>query len=205
MRRSRAPRVLRGALAASVATFVALLSHVVAGGAVPGAVGIAVPLILSIAVCVLLTGRTLSIWRLSIAVAVSQFLFHTLFVLGAGGAASTARGGHHAHGAEMIASAAPAAASMSHADGWMWLGHAVAAVVTVTVLHRGEAAVARLRSLATELAVWVGRSVLRATVVVSSALPSRPAALGSVETWHVSFAPQRSAPHRRGPPLLVTL
>lgn len=43
-RASRASRVLRAALAASIATFAALLSHVVAGGELPGALGVAVSL-----------------------------------------------------------------------------------------------------------------------------------------------------------------
>ena len=78
MRRSRASRALRGLIGASIATFVALLSHVAAGGAMPGWVGIALPWLLSVMVCTLLAGRALSLIRLSLAVAASQALFHCL-------------------------------------------------------------------------------------------------------------------------------
>ena len=81
MSRSRATRVIRASVAASIATFVALFSHVAAGGAMPQWLGIAVPWVLSLAVCTVLVGRALSLVRLSAAVLVSQLLFHLLFHL----------------------------------------------------------------------------------------------------------------------------
>ncbi len=48
----------------------------------PGAVGILVPWVFSFMISVLLAGRSLSLIRLGISVAASQFLFHVLFVLG---------------------------------------------------------------------------------------------------------------------------
>lgn len=97
VRPSRAPRLVRGASSASVATFVALLSHVAGGGQAPGLLGIAVPWILSLMVCTLLAGRTLSLLRLSFAVAGSQLLFHALFVLGTVSARASAVTGGHLH------------------------------------------------------------------------------------------------------------
>jgi hypothetical protein len=76
--------------AALFSTFVALVSHVIAGGTLPGTLGIVVPLVFSILACVLLAGRQLSLLRLSLSVAISQLLFHTLFVLGASGGTSAA-------------------------------------------------------------------------------------------------------------------
>ncbi|MGO1539958.1 MAG: hypothetical protein ACTHW3_11405, partial [Leucobacter sp.] len=65
---SRLPHLVRGSSAAAIATFAALFSHVIGGGAMPGLVGIAVPLLLSLMVCILLAGRKLSLTRLSISV-----------------------------------------------------------------------------------------------------------------------------------------
>ncbi|MEV8024602.1 hypothetical protein [Microbacterium sp. NPDC080220] len=77
MRPSRPSRVARGEAAASLATWAALLSHVAAGGAMPGWLGVAVPLVLSFAFCTALAGRHLSVVRLAVAVTASQLLFHT--------------------------------------------------------------------------------------------------------------------------------
>lgn len=74
-------RALRGTLAAAFATFVALTSHILGGGSFPTAMGVIVPLALSILVCVLLSGRHLSLPRLTVSVGISQTLFHLLFSL----------------------------------------------------------------------------------------------------------------------------
>ena len=74
-------RVSRGTLAASAATFVALTSHILGGGAFPTTMGLIVPLSLSILVCVALAGRRLSLPRLTVSVGTSQTLFHLLFSL----------------------------------------------------------------------------------------------------------------------------
>lgn len=75
----RGQRARRGAAAAGFATFVALASHVIAGGGLPTAMGVVVPLVLSTLICVLLSGRRLSLPRLTSSVLVSQSLFHLLF------------------------------------------------------------------------------------------------------------------------------
>lgn len=79
--RIRHRRALRGTLAASAATFVALTSHILGGGAFPTTMGLIVPLSLSILVCVALAGRRLSLPRLTVSVGTSQTLFHLLFSL----------------------------------------------------------------------------------------------------------------------------
>lgn len=79
--RVRHRRTLRGTLAAVFATFVALTSHILGGGSFPTAMGVIVPLALSILVCVLLAGRRLSLPRLTVSVGISQTLFHLLFSL----------------------------------------------------------------------------------------------------------------------------
>lgn len=157
MTRSRAPRVLRGVAAASVATFVALLSHVAGGGAMPGPLGVVVPWVLAVMVCTLLAGRSLSLWRLALAVGLSQVIFHTLFVVGlVGGSSQTETAHQHVHDL----SAAAGAASMAgggHSDALMWVWHGIAALATVGVLYRGEHALRSLYTLASEVVATVRR------------------------------------------------
>ncbi|GAA1699308.1 hypothetical protein GCM10009808_16140 [Microbacterium sediminicola] len=151
-------RLLRSTAAASIATFVALLSHVGAGGEMPHVLGVAVPWVLSLAVCTVLAGRALSLLRLTMAVGISQFLFHALFVLGAtGSAAATATGHVHGIGAlDLSDVTAVGGASV------MSLSHVIAAAVTVAVLYRGERLVARLGELARGAARWVRRHYVAA-------------------------------------------
>lgn len=205
MHQPRATRVLRGSLAAAIATFLALVSHVTAGGQMPGWVGIVVPLVLSLAVCTALAGRRLSLWRLSVAVAVSQVLFHTLFVLGTFAPSSSTGGATHPHAHAAVSMPVGVAATTSthlHAEGWMLVLHGVAAVVTVAALYRGERACHRLRSIAAELAQWVRRRLLPGSV----ALPVEPVRPG-VPVARAPFRPSRSplalSASRRGPPLLA--
>ncbi|MBN9201811.1 MAG: hypothetical protein ABS61_08570 [Microbacterium sp. SCN 70-18] len=181
MRPSRASRVSRGLLAAGVATFVALLSHVAAGGAMPGLLGIILPLVLAAAASTLLVGRRLSVWRLSLAVMLSQALFHVLFVLGAApvagaGADAALHASGHDHGGmtSTLSAAEPAVTgAMLHGDAIMWVLHALAAVVTIAALHRGERACAILRQTAVDAARWARRLVLVALVFVPVA-PTPP-------------------------------
>lgn len=196
MRPSRRIPLLRGLVGATVATFVALLSHVGVGGDLPGALGIAVPWMLSLMISTLLAGRRLSVTRLSIAVALSQALFHVLFVLGS----ITPRGGlaPHVHGNAVITLESGTVLLPDSAG--MWLAHVVAAAVTVLALHRGERIVRALASVASDVALWVSRAV---RVVVFA----RPLELGG-QRWSVASEtlprdPHRAVLRRRGPPLCV--
>jgi len=194
---SRRPAVLRGFAASAVAIFVALAGHVTAGGAMPGPLGILVPWVLSFMVCVLLAGRRLSVIRLSISVAVSQFLFHTLFVLGT----ITPSGvvAPHVHGAPLVLPAAAAIPDAVVADGTMWIGHVVAAALTIAALHRGERLLLGLRDLAQQSIRWVQRRVASATFVP----PARPLAAPSVFSSPVALrdALLLSTLRGRAPPL----
>jgi hypothetical protein len=196
-RHDRGARVARGAVAASLATFVALVSHVSAGGAVPGPVGIVVPLALSFVVCVTLAGRRLSTWRLGLSVAVSQALFHTLFVLGSYDLGA----GVHAHGGAIpvVAGGSPAPASALDAD--MAVGHLVAAVVTTLALHRGERALAALRALAGACVAWV-RARVRVGAFVPVPVRRVRAAIEAVVTPVSTVVVRASA--RRGPPVAAS-
>jgi F0F1-type ATP synthase assembly protein I len=126
---SRWARVARGATAASVATFVAAFSHWLSGGIAPSWFGVGVSLVISMMICTMLAGRTLSTARLAISIGVSQVLFHALF---------SGLGTPVALDHEM--GAMDAALPHLHAAPTMWLAHAVAALVTVVAFRFGERA-----------------------------------------------------------------
>ncbi|MFD5598854.1 hypothetical protein ACFWHR_02240 [Leucobacter sp. NPDC058333] len=211
---SRLPHLVRGSSAASIATFAALLAHVAGGGALPGLVGIAAPLILSLLVCTLLAGRTLSLTRLSISVVLSQTLFHGLFVLGAQpgatGQAPPAGGAAHDHASMMLAvtsdgsGTATALAAQVQADPLMWGSHLIAALLTVAFLHRGERAIRWLHDLSQRMLAWLGLRSLTARLVPLGTVAPRS---GIVRTpaWSVIGRIIATAQPRRGPPMAARL
>lgn len=143
---ARGLRLVRGWIGAVVATSIAAGSHFLAGGNAPELPLLLLALALSGLACTALTGRGLSLWRVSVGVALSQALFHWLF---SGAAAPHGRiapaGGHPAHSAVLEPTTATIiSAAADHTSPLMWLGHAVAAVLTVAILHRGEVTVVRL-------------------------------------------------------------
>jgi len=205
--RTRA-RALRGVLAASSATLVALLSHVAGGGEMPDVLGIAVPLALSLPVSMVWSASHLSLPRLSASVVVSQLFFHVLFVLGTPRGAPTASSGLHAgHDgmgmptttAQLTGQQSGQMTEMVHADVTMWVWHAVAAVVTVVVLYRGELMLLRLRGLADRTAAWLLRGLSFADEVGAVVLPALPGVVAATfRPLHPG--PQLTPLRRRGPP-----
>lgn len=194
MRPSRRIPLLRGFLGASFATFTALISHVGVSDSTPGMLGILVPWVLSVTVCALLAGRRLSLARLTVSVAVSQLLFHALFVLGS----ITPRGGFapHVHGGMPLGF--DGAAPLVPQDAGMWLAHLLAAALTVAVLHRGERILCALAAAASSLAGWLRR--IAPTADLPSLAP-RPS-----PGWTEWVAPARrdalsTVVRRRGPPV----
>ncbi|WP_312672429.1 hypothetical protein [Microbacterium sp.] len=177
---SRKPAVVRGFATSSLAIFVALAGHVSGGGEMPGPLGILVPWLFAFMVSVLLAGRRLSLTRLTLSVAVSQFLFHVLFVLGTVTPSGAAI--RHVHGAPLMLPAAEGSAVVATADAAMWLGHALAAIVTVAALHRGERLLLTLRDLAVRLVRWVRRRADVTLAPRSAASPFRLAGLFLVRT-----------------------
>ena len=219
---SRGQRALRGAGAAVFATSVALTSHVVGGGSLPAAMGVVVPLALSTLVCVLLTGRRLSLPRLSMSVLASQSLFHLLFSVFtpmSGNHAPTNAVAQHAlhhsdpaataammsgagHGAMPGMSGAMTASSTSsgmhaHASPAMLLAHLVAAVLTIAVIYWAEALPAKIGSFL--------RLVIHAllpTVVRPIPVPSGPKPhLGVARILPRHLGVLRSPVLTRGPPV----
>lgn len=165
MTESRKPAVIRGFAASSLAIFVALAGHVTGGGQMPGVLGILVPWLFSFMICVLLAGRRLPLLRLGASVTVSQFLFHVLFVLGTVTPSGIAA--PHVHGAPVILPATTGVSETVSADTSMWLGHALAAAVTVLALYRGERLVVAVCDLAARAVRWLRRRVDDAQVFPS--------------------------------------
>ncbi|WP_153006571.1 hypothetical protein [Leucobacter sp. G161] len=201
---SRLPHLVRGTTAAMIATFASLFSHVIAGGDMPALLGIATPLVLSLTVCILLAGRTLSLLRLSVSVIASQALFHTLFVLGtplpSGTTGPTMTAGH-THGAVPfeLPAALDSTATLVHGDMTMWISHVLGAVVTILFLYRGEEAIGKIRDVAESFVIWVGGArcaVLRLTALPATRRPQSSDAAG----WTVLAQLQVSTLRRRGPP-----
>ena len=96
---TRWARFARGWIVAVFSTFVAALSHTVGGGADPGLLAVVVSLAFAGILSVGLSGRTLSTWRLTLAVLLSQLIFHGLFSFGGAGGrlAAPDAGTGHAH------------------------------------------------------------------------------------------------------------
>ncbi|WP_374008819.1 hypothetical protein [Leifsonia sp. LS-T14] len=173
---SRWARLSRGMLASGAAIFVAALFHVAGGGAAPGPLALGLSMAFATLASVALTGRRLSLWRLVLAVGLSQFLFHLLFSLGGGPGGGTVQfttpgGTAHLHpGAHLtMTMGAMPTAHTSALSPAMWLTHATAVLVTVIVLRFGERAfwglfeTARLR---------IARAVERLAVVPVMVGPS---------------------------------
>ncbi|OYC96001.1 hypothetical protein [Microbacterium sp. Yaish 1] len=210
----RHQRALRASAAATLATFVALLSHVAAGGEPPSALGAALPWALSLVVSLVIVGRRLSVVRLGVAVTAAQVLFHVMFALGVvplAGSAGVSTGGtsqtgpmslHAGHMSLPASVSAPGALSAVAPDAAMIGAHVLAAVATTLLLHRGERLLAGLVGLARRIAVRL-RSVAR------GAVPSAPAPLRVRPLVSSVRMPRRralvAAPARRGPPALLVL
>jgi hypothetical protein len=182
---SRWARLARGFAAAAFATFVAALSHTVAGGAAPSAFGVLASFLLSASACTILTGRTLSVSRLAASVAVSQALFHGLF-------SNVGTPVAVVHDMAAMGVAAPA---HQHSDSGMWLAHVIAGVVTVLAFRYAETAFWGLADTA--------RLFLARIVSLLFALPvplPRPAPDRQRSILPADLTPLLSSLRRRGPP-----
>jgi hypothetical protein len=175
-------------LASGAAILVAALFHVAGGGAAPGPVALALSLAFATLASIALTARRLSLWRLTVAVGLSQFLFHALFSLGEGGATFSAPGGMthlHAGMHVVMSTVTMPAAHGAELSPSMWFTHATAVLITVVALRFGERAfwglfeTARVRlERAAERLVAVPVPVRAAVRAVAAAEPARLRDLG---------------------------
>lgn len=155
---TRVARVVRGILVAVVSLLVASTAHIAGGGQI-GAVGFVLAFAFSTLVAIGLAGRSISRVRITIAVLVSQGLFHLLFGVGA-----SYRPGALRHTPGMIMGDPGASSHLSGGmsissvpmpdSAWMWVAHAAAAGVTIAALVKGERTFWKL-------AGWVAHSLTR--------------------------------------------
>lgn len=188
--RTQRRALIRGGTAAFVSTGIALLFHLMAGGAVPALPGLLLPLFLATGVCVLLAGVRVPAVRLLISVGASQLLFHNLFMLGAtdlAGAAHT----HHT-----------ASAPVPEESAWMLLAHLAAAVLTALALRHGELILGRIGTSMRRLA-W---RFLRPAATVPAWPTAAPARLVDERAWvPVARLLVRASVVRRGPPAALAV
>lgn len=189
---TRWARLARGGIAAVVSLFVAACSHAIAGGSLPNTAGLALCLAFAVLACVALAGRRLSVPRLAASVLVSQFLFHGMFTLlgeAAPAAQVPAMGGHMRSFEPVMVQ------STGHVmSGWMWIAHAIAAVVTIVALRFGERAFWAIAGL-------VAPSVRRMPRLTIPARPSPQGVAPTREELPRRLAAILSALGHRGPPL----
>ena len=188
-----AARLTRGGFAAVTSTGVALASHLAAGGAMPGPLGLLIPLLLSFSVCAVLAGVSLPWLRLSGSVAVSQVLFHTLFSLGTVTAGPTVA--LHDHSAMTVTGAG----HMTHGGQWMVLAHVAAGIVTILALRHGESIVTRLSTAVLRVLARWRPGMPSAPRIVRPLRPSITPVHRIVATLHLDL----SGLSRRGPPVLA--
>ena len=195
--RARRIRVLRGLVAAAIATFIAAFSHAVSGTEVPGLFALVAASVLAAVICILLAGRALSTWRLAASVVLSQLGFHTLFALAPASSGTVTGGdGHHT---DMLVMTADATAHVHvTASPVMWLGHTLAAGVTIAALARGERALLALFDTLrlTVLVLW---STLRVAPLGRPVLPGA----GWLPVLSAAERVLLSAMRHRGPPVMV--
>ena len=146
---SREVRVARGAAGALMATVLAAVSHAAAGGEIT-AVALLATALFALPLCVALAGRMGSLWRLTLAVSISQFVYHWSFAgLGVATGPVTsggiAEGPHAAHLAQMQ-QFVPALVDAGSAGAVMWASHGVSAILTIALMYRGERAFIAVRS-----------------------------------------------------------
>ena len=193
---SRAARLARGWAIGSVATLVAAISHTAAGGAAPSPLAVVLGMVFAGLVGTALIGRRAGVIRMSAIVAISQVAFHLGFSVLSTGPVSVVSSGMHHH---LVTMAASTPMAHVHTDPAMWVGHAIAAALTIAYLRRVE------RSVWTVLET-VGRALLRRVTTVVAARRALASDIGTVSQIPVP-RPSRLADaiSRRGPPVPFSL
>jgi len=190
---TRWARVARGLVAAAMSVFTAAAFHIIAGGATPTPVAIISCFVVSSFVCIAFSGTKLSLPKLSMAVGLSQFLFHSVFSLWTT-QPPLAIGAGHAHDHMMMF--LPQADSAVAAGADMWLAHLIAAIATVAALRHGEAA---FWGLLTTARLWLGSIFVKLALAVPAST-RRPAAPVHRVASPPGLVLLFSSRHHRGPP-----
>lgn len=170
---TRQQRVLRGAVAAAVATLLAATSHTIAGGPAPAPLLIGLMMALLTPVAGALVGPRPRLARLAAAVTVSQVAFHGAFqLLGSPTGIRMSPTAAHAHVHGVVDPAMLQATAAAPESTGMYVAHAIAAALTIALLWRGERAV---HAIARETL----RVLRRAEAPRPALVPDAPAAFAS--------------------------
>lgn len=140
---TRRVRVIRAAIVSGLAVLVAAISHMAAGGNTPTLLALISSTIVVMPLVMLLTSATFSVWRTFVSVALTQALFHWMFVsIGISNPVSATGEPLPAHAEHfgMVQEFVPFMPEGSGAGLAMWLSHLVAAALTVMMLRRAESA-----------------------------------------------------------------
>lgn len=198
----RTHRLLRGWGVASVAVFVGAGSHAVLTGHLPHPLILGLCWSLSGMLCVLLAGLRLPRLSTGLGVLGSQAGLHTLLTLaghgGVGMGAVAAHAGHH--GAAALGSVQPAASAdaVHQLSPLMVAVHALAAVLTILAIRRGDAALA---GLLRAVRLGLGRLLTLPGPVSAPAPRPRPLILSCPAVLVSRIRPGTVA--TRGPPLAL--
>lgn len=150
----RQARVARSSIIACASVFVAALSHVAAGGNSPTFFALIASTIAAVPLTLVLTHRRFGLTGMYVAVALAQALFHSLFVyIGTGTSGPSTPMPAHAEHFGMVQAYVPVIPGGAGPDLFMWISHAVAALVTVWLIRRGDTALARLAHVLTRV-LW---------------------------------------------------
>jgi hypothetical protein len=198
----RRVRVARGVAASSAATLIALVAHLVAGGSIASPLLVVIPMVLCWLPGVALIGARPSLWRQAAVVVPAQAALHAVFAV-SGTAPHLVLRGDTMPGMRGPAAAMTSvgATSSPHASAAMWVGHALAALLTVLVWQRGERAVRTV--------VRVSRDLLHAALP-APLHPLEPATATAAVPPSARRSPlrRRAAENRhprRGPPVRTAL
>ncbi|MCU1424936.1 MAG: hypothetical protein JWM51_1227 [Microbacteriaceae bacterium] len=195
---TRWARVTRGWVVAVFSTLVAGASHTVAGGVAPSGVALLIATAFAGVTCVALTGTRVSLPRVILSVLLSQFAFHTVFAsLRKGATLSMTDATAHAHASGGAVVPLASGAVEHHDAPSMWVGHTIAAALTIVALRYGEAAFWHLRAL--------GRLFSFTTLASTPAVPVLPRVIRRPDATVGPARPRRIADVRRarglrGPP-----
>ncbi|GAA1497174.1 hypothetical protein [Paeniglutamicibacter kerguelensis] len=161
----RGLRFVRGWIGALVCTCLAVASHTIADGMTPPLAIVGLVLAVSGAVCTALASTNFSLARTTLAVVLSQGLYHAVFGL-FGHQSATGHlqesGTHAGHGAHSIVLSVgqvlpPSAVAEPSLGYLMPISHLLAAVLTIAALRKGELAA---RSLVDSILLYVPRRIL---------------------------------------------
>lgn len=161
----RGLRIVRGWIGALVCTCLAAASHTLVDGMVPPLAILGLLLAVSGAICTALASTNISLVRTTLAVVLSQGLYHVVFGLfghqrPTGNLLET--GAHAGHGVPVVAlhieqTLPPGALAESPGALLMSLSHLLAALLTIAALRKGELAA---RTLVDSILLYIPRLIL---------------------------------------------